>query len=197
MNTENYNCTDENRCEECIHCLRTRPCECGCGLLGGTCMPESDEEEGWDGDLDYTPNCFECGENCGHSIISHQKYKNTYFCSEKCNKKYDGEESDEEEEDYESSNCETCGKNYLLDKLEVKDDKFYCRSCFEDDNQECCENCHEKTSCAEWIDYIGNNILYCDECYERHKENIEKKCEICEYRQSCPNKDKCTICIDV
>jgi hypothetical protein len=64
------------------------------------------------------------------------------------------------------------------------------------DNQECCENCHEKTSRSEWIDYIGNNILYCDECYERHKENIEKKCEICEYRQSCPNKDKCTICIE-
>jgi hypothetical protein len=73
---ENYNCTDENRCEECTHCLRTRPCECGCGLLGGTCIPD---------------------------------------------------------EDYESANCEICCENYLLYKLEVKDDKFYCRLCFEDE----------------------------------------------------------------
>jgi hypothetical protein len=25
------------RCEECTVCARTKPCECGCGLLGGTC----------------------------------------------------------------------------------------------------------------------------------------------------------------
>jgi hypothetical protein len=63
------------------------------------CNPDyegDDEAEEWDGDLDDTPNCFECGEDCGHSIVSHQKFKNTYFCSEKCNKKYDGEESDDE-----------------------------------------------------------------------------------------------------
>ena len=30
-------CTDENRCEECTHCARTKPCSCGCGLLGGSC----------------------------------------------------------------------------------------------------------------------------------------------------------------
>jgi hypothetical protein len=104
---------------------------------------------------------------------------------------------EDDEEDYESANCEKCCENYLLDKLEVKDEKFYCRVCFEEeDNRECCENCHEKTSCAEWIDYIGNNILYCDECYERHQERIEKKCTICNFRQRCPNKNICSICID-
>ena len=30
-------CTDEFRCEECTHCARTKPCSCGCGLLGGSC----------------------------------------------------------------------------------------------------------------------------------------------------------------
>jgi hypothetical protein len=101
-----------------------------------------------------------------------------------------------EEEDYESANCEICCENYLLDKLEVKDDKFYCRVCFEEDNRECCENCHEKTSRAEWIDYIGNNILYCDECYERHQKRIEEKCSDCNFRQRCPNKNICSICIE-
>lgn len=30
-------CTNKNRCEECTHCARTKPCSCGCGLLGGSC----------------------------------------------------------------------------------------------------------------------------------------------------------------
>jgi hypothetical protein len=30
-------CTNTNRCEECTHCARTKPCSCGCGLLGGSC----------------------------------------------------------------------------------------------------------------------------------------------------------------
>jgi hypothetical protein len=34
---ETNNCTDENRCEDCTHCARTKPCSCGCGLLGGSC----------------------------------------------------------------------------------------------------------------------------------------------------------------
>jgi hypothetical protein len=59
------------------------------------CMREcesDDDESDWDGDLDDTPNCHECGEDCGRSIIAHQKYKKTYFCSEECNRKYDGED---------------------------------------------------------------------------------------------------------
>lgn len=37
-------CTDDNRCEECTHCARTKPCECGCGLLGGSCDKAVEEQ---------------------------------------------------------------------------------------------------------------------------------------------------------
>jgi hypothetical protein len=43
-------CTDEARCEDCTHCARTKPCECGtCDVVGGTCeeqlkMYEEEEE---------------------------------------------------------------------------------------------------------------------------------------------------------
>jgi len=31
-------CNENNRCEECTYCQRTRPCECGeCDVIGGTC----------------------------------------------------------------------------------------------------------------------------------------------------------------
>lgn len=53
---------------------------------------EEEEDSDWDGDLDDTPNCHQCGEDCGRSIIAHQKYKKTYFCSEECNREYDGED---------------------------------------------------------------------------------------------------------
>jgi len=36
------------RCEECTECARTTPCECGCGLLGGTCGENN--------------SCINCGE---------------------------------------------------------------------------------------------------------------------------------------
>lgn len=45
------------------------------------------------------------------------------------------EDDEEDEEDYESANCEKCSENYLIDKLEVKDDKFYCRVCFEEEDE--------------------------------------------------------------
>jgi hypothetical protein len=53
------------------------------------CDTESEEDSDWDGDLDDTPNCHQCGEDCGRSIIAHEKYKKTYFCSEECNNEYD------------------------------------------------------------------------------------------------------------
>jgi hypothetical protein len=54
-------------------------------------VSDSDDSD-WDGDLDDTPNCHQCGEDCGRSIIAHQKYRKTYFCSEECNREYDGED---------------------------------------------------------------------------------------------------------
>ncbi len=33
-------CSKDNRCEDCAHCQRSRPCECGrseCDVIGGTC----------------------------------------------------------------------------------------------------------------------------------------------------------------
>ena len=83
-------------CQDC----RKRPkyddgvCEkCYAVRLGCDDEEESEEEDSdWDGDLDDTPNCHQCGEDCGRSIIAHQKYKKTYFCSEECNREYDGED---------------------------------------------------------------------------------------------------------
>jgi len=35
-------CNENNRCEECTYCQRTRPCECGeCDVVGGTCEKQS------------------------------------------------------------------------------------------------------------------------------------------------------------
>jgi len=53
---------------------------------------EEDEDSDWDGDLDFTPNCHQCGENCGRSIIPHWKYRKTYFCNEQCLREYDGDD---------------------------------------------------------------------------------------------------------
>ena len=45
VDEEEVECTDENRCEECCHCNRTRPCECGCGYIGGTCDEQHEKYE--------------------------------------------------------------------------------------------------------------------------------------------------------
>jgi hypothetical protein len=78
---------DDGICEKCYDILQASICD--------TESEEEEEEEedsDWDGDLDDTPNCHQCGEDCGRSIIAHQKYKKTYFCSEECNREYDGED---------------------------------------------------------------------------------------------------------
>jgi hypothetical protein len=64
----------------------------------------------------------------------------------------------------------------------------------EDDNRECCEMCGEKTSNDEWTDYLGNDILYCDDCYDEHRVRIEQKCTECNFRQSSLDSDLCKIC---
>lgn len=69
MNCEN-NCTDENRCEECTHCLRTRPCECGCGLLGGTCIPDEEDYE--------TAECVDCGDT--HVLYKMEVKDDKFYC---------------------------------------------------------------------------------------------------------------------
>lgn len=46
---------DGYRCEECTHCARTKPCECGCGLLGGTCE-------------EWQLECSECGETMPNNL---------------------------------------------------------------------------------------------------------------------------------
>jgi formylmethanofuran dehydrogenase subunit E len=44
----------------------------------------------------------------------------------------DSDGYDSDESDYESANCEMCCENFLLDKLDIIDDKFYCRLCVQD-----------------------------------------------------------------
>lgn len=97
-------------------------------------LEESDDEESedgdWDGDLEDTPNCHECGEDCGRTIVSHQKYKNTYFCSQKCQRKYDGEQ-----DDFTNRMCENpeCKKEFdLADPHYYDEDQGVCY---------CCEEC--------------------------------------------------------
>lgn len=34
-------CKDYDNCSWC--CQHVKPCECGCGLLGGSCIPDEDE----------------------------------------------------------------------------------------------------------------------------------------------------------
>ena len=74
------------------------------------------------------------------------------------------------------------------------DDQWQCESCAPEDNRECCEMCGYKTSRDEWTDYLGNDILYCDDCYEAHSIRIERKCTKCRFRQSFPNANSCNIC---
>ena len=62
------------------------------------------------------------------------------------------------------------------------------------DNRECCEMCNNKTSRDEWTDYLGNDILYCDDCYEAHRVRIEQKCTGCNFRQSSPDANLCSMC---
>jgi len=69
------------------------------------------------------------------------------------------------------------------------DDQWKCESC--DDNRECCELCDDKTSHDEWTDYLGNDILYCGDCYNRNHVRIEQKCPECHFRQRCPNLSIC------
>ena len=97
-------CTDENRCEECTICARTKPCECGCGLLGGSCT--EDEEDNVD-------LCYKC-ENC-HSIFYNPDIIDCPLCKKKssvyihymynCNEE---EEDNEEEEEEEQKTCFYC-----------------------------------------------------------------------------------------
>jgi len=45
----------------------------------------------------------------------------------------------------------------------------------------CCENCYEGTDMDEWIDYLGQGVLYCRDCYDRmmdRKNEEEKKKKI-------------------
>jgi hypothetical protein len=42
---------------------------------------------------------------------------------------------DNTEEDWDVAKCIDCGDTHVLDKMEVKDDEFYCRSCFKEDEE--------------------------------------------------------------
>jgi len=59
------------------------------------------------------------------------------------------------------------------------------------DDRECCEMCGDKTSHEVWTDYNGDEVLYCDDCYYRHRVRIEQKCPECRFRQRCPNLSIC------
>lgn len=40
------NCGEEGyKCGECTYCVRTKPCECGCGYLGGTCEEQTNKNQ--------------------------------------------------------------------------------------------------------------------------------------------------------
>lgn len=114
-------------------------------------------------------------------------------------------ETDDDEEDEKC--CDECGKQDNSVGLATGEngvEEWVCRFCDVDgsnyngwgdkDNRECCEMCGNKTSRDEWTDYLGNDILYCDDCYETHRVRIEQKCTGCNFRQSSPNANLCSMC---
>jgi len=73
-------CTDENRCEDCTHCARTKPCSCGCGVLGGSC------DRGVAIDNGEVPACATCGYEMDPFLICLLNFQNhnqsVYHCTE-------------------------------------------------------------------------------------------------------------------
>jgi hypothetical protein len=73
-------CTDENRCEDCTHCARTKPCSCGCGVLGGSC------DRGVAIDNGEVPACATCGYEMDPFLICLLNFGNhnqsVYHCTE-------------------------------------------------------------------------------------------------------------------
>jgi len=104
---------------------------------------------------EYTCDTCDC-ELDPNDLIQGYHDPSVYQC-DKCfdNDKEEDEKEWEEEEDYESANCETCDKNYLLDKLEVKDDKFYCRLCYKED-----EEFEAQVSNSHLLEVFGDEIVY-------------------------------------
>jgi hypothetical protein len=97
MYDPHYYDDDQCLCYCCEECYKNdskdeKPVRIFVGEWGKAPIVSDSDDSDWDGDLDDTPNCHQCGEDCGRSIIAHQKYKKTYFCSEECNREYDGED---------------------------------------------------------------------------------------------------------
>jgi len=117
---------DHGRCDECDCCI-----DCGCC----ECEKEESEDGDWDGDLEDTPNCHECGEDCGRTIVTHHKYKNTYFCSQKCQRIYDGDQ-----DNFTHRQCEyrECNNGFdLADPHYYDEDQgvcYCCEECYKNDN---------------------------------------------------------------
>lgn len=163
-------------------------CPCGCH------SDAEDDDESYDDeeyeDLDEEIQCPTCNQSITRGQLIEQDER---FC-ENCwepEKKY----------------CDECGEQDNSVGLATGEngvEKWVCRFCDMDgsnyngwgdkDNRECCEMCGKKTSNDEWTDYLGNNILYCDDCYDEHRVRIERKCTGCNFRQSSPDADLCKIC---
>lgn len=84
-------------------------------------------------------------------------------------------------DDYESADCAVCCENFLLDKLEIIDDKFYCGLCVVDNNEnpnvypyKKCSECGERKSCGC---YQGDD-WFCEDCAEQECSD-ENRCEDC------------------
>ena len=77
------------------------------------------------------PDCHVCGEDCGRTIIvTHQKYTDSYFCSQKCQCIYDSDQ-----DNFTNRMCENpeCNKEFdLADPHYYDEDQGVCY---------CCEEC--------------------------------------------------------
>jgi hypothetical protein len=70
-----------------------------------------------------------------------------------------------------------------------------CKECY-DDWDDICENCDSRVCSVEmWIDYKGEWIYYCDECYAEDEDRITEQCSdpYCE-RQCIEDEDFCLSC---
>jgi hypothetical protein len=70
-----------------------------------------------------------------------------------------------------------------------------CKECY-DDWEDICEKCDSRVCSVEmWIDYKGEWIYYCDECYAEDEDRITEQCsDPCCERQCIEDEDFCLPC---
>jgi len=170
--------------------------QCECGEKFCRC------DEGSHASMDDWECCEMCGEKTGNSEWFDENGTGILYCSPCENRMLDRwearakeEQKAKEEKEWEQEILAVC-ENRMKEENEKKakeeketDDESEC-DCDDPDCLVCdakddhCEMCRVRTDREEWVDDYGNEILYCEDCYNRMAERNEKKvkenpCEMC------------------